>query len=104
MGDDRKSRRERQSQHCVPATTRWLQKYAARGRCRRRKRDGRMLDEFIAGDDWRFHDVLSQAVPETNGRRADHAFSAKTRERETSSFACFRVSDVAGIDDPALLC
>jgi hypothetical protein len=35
------------------------------------------LDEFIAGDDWRFHDVLSQAVPETNGRRADHAFSAK---------------------------
>jgi hypothetical protein len=27
---------------------RWLQKYAPRGRCRRRKRDGRMLHEFIA--------------------------------------------------------
>src|SRR5207244_5690694 len=39
MGDDRKSRRERQSQHCVPETTGLLQKYAARGRCRRRKRE-----------------------------------------------------------------
>src|SRR6266850_6083313 len=43
------------------------------------------MDRFTAGGDWRVHDVLSPAVPKTNRRRTDHAFSSKANNKSYRS-------------------
>src|SRR6266404_5633605 len=39
------------------------------------------MDRFVAGGDRRFHDVLSPAIPKTDRRRTDHAFTCKIRNK-----------------------
>src|SRR5207247_445905 len=46
------------------------------------------MDRFFAGGDWCVHDVLSPAVPKTNRRRADHAFTSKAKNKNDQSGSC----------------
>src|SRR5438552_10302613 len=62
------------------------------------------MDRFVAGGDWRFHDVLSSTVPKTDRGRTHHAFGRDTRKADTRSSCCFHISAVAGTGDPALSC
>src|SRR6266487_1986338 len=61
------------------------------------------MDRFVAGGDWRFHDVLSSTVPKTDRGRTDHAFGCDTRKAHPRSSRCFHISAVAGIGDPGSL-
>src|SRR6184192_1307572 len=46
------------------------------------------MDRFAACSDRSVHDVLSPAVPKTNRRRTDHAFSSKSRNKNDQRRSC----------------
>src|SRR5436305_11137495 len=48
------------------------------------------MDRLVAGGDRRVHDVLSPAVPKTNRRRTDHAFSSTSGEGNCQRGSCCR--------------
>src|SRR6266849_6642106 len=55
------------------------------------------VDRVAAHCHRRVHDVLSPALPETNGRRTDSSFTSKTAKAETRELSCVRRAlDTAG--------